>query len=64
MKEFIKHFNRESSGIWTCISKAEFNGPTGRIQVAVGSVLRRGMNFMGVDLAKKLEEQYKKNRKG
>jgi len=64
MQEFIKHFNRESSGIWTCISKADFNGPNGRIQVTVGSRFMRGTNFMGVDLAKWLEEQYKKNRKG
>jgi len=46
-------------GAWTCISKAEFIGPTGRIQVAAGSTFTRGTNFMGVDLAEWLEHQLK-----
>jgi hypothetical protein len=61
MQEFIKHFNRDSSGAWTCISTAEFNGPNGRIQVTVGTRFTRGTDFMGVDLAKWLDEQHKKD---
>lgn len=57
MQHFIKHFNREADGAWTCISKAEFNGPNGRIQVSEGSRFTRGTNFMGVDLAQWLDEQ-------
>jgi hypothetical protein len=60
MENFIKHFKREPSGAWTCISDAEFNGPNGRIQVTDGSRFMPGTNFMGVDLAKWLDEQRRK----
>ena len=62
MQGFIKHFIREN-GAWTCVSPAEFNGPNGRIQVAVGSRFTRGTNFMGIDLAEWLDDQYAKDRR-
>jgi len=62
MQNFIKNFNRDRTGAWTCISTAEFDGPNGRIQVSVGSRFVRGTNFMGFDLAEWLDEQHKKDR--
>jgi hypothetical protein len=58
MKTFMKSFHRHADGSWECISPAEFNGPSGRIQVAEGSRFTPGTNFMGVDLALLLEEQW------
>jgi hypothetical protein len=60
MQEFIKNFTRDSSGAWICITKAEFKGPNGRIQVAVGSRFTRGTNFMGVDLAEWLDQELRR----
>lgn len=36
---------------------AELDGPNGRIQVPEGTIYRRGMKFMGVELAKWLDER-------
>jgi len=63
VKDFIKHFVRDPNGTWTCVSPAELDGPSGRIQVTAGSRFAPGTTFMGVDLAKWLEEQRKKDRK-
>jgi hypothetical protein len=58
METFIKSFRRHPDGCWECVSPAEFNGPTGRIQVAKGSRFMPGTSFMGVDLAVLLEKQW------
>lgn len=51
-----QHFTRDASGRWTCIKRAVFDLPTGRIEVARGTRLVRGTKFMGVDLARYLDE--------
>jgi hypothetical protein len=40
------------------VEPATLNGPNGRIQVPIGSTYRRGMMFMGIELAKWLDEQF------
>jgi len=57
MDDFARQFCRNHDGSWTCVSPAEFNGPTGRIQVAPGSRFYRGTIFMGFDLAAWLDEE-------
>jgi len=57
MDDFASHFCRNHDGSWTCMSAVEFNGPSGRIQVAPGSRFYRGTNFMGFDLAAWLDEE-------
>src|SRR5688572_15072882 len=57
MDEFASHFCQNHDGSWTCMSAGEFNGPTGRIQVAPGSRFYRGTIFMGFDLAAWLDEE-------
>jgi len=61
MQNFIKLFVRVAPGMWICVRDGEFNGPLGRVQVTVGSAFTRGTNFMGVDLAEWLDEQYAKS---
>ena len=58
MQNFMKLFVRLCPDVWICVRDGELNGPDGRIQVTVGSQFTRGTNFMGVDLAKMLEEEY------
>ena len=61
MKDFIRHFVRIEPGKWTCVRDGEFQGPNGRIQVTIGSTFAKGTNFMGIDMAELLEEQYEQN---
>lgn len=63
MEKFIKHFQREGPGVWTCIAPATLELPAGRIQVAVGTCLTRGTTFMNVEIARLLDEQYERMRK-
>jgi len=53
-----KHFVRIEAGKWTCVRSGEFQSPTGRIQVAVGTTFTRGTMFMGYDIARALDEHY------
>jgi hypothetical protein len=62
MQNFIKHFSREGCGVWVCIEPATVDLPSGRIQVTPGSRFTRGTMFMGVELAKLLEEEHEKHR--
>ena len=57
MHNFLKYFVRDWTGAWTCIAPVTFDGPQGRIQVTAGSRFAPGTIFMGVDLAKWLDEQ-------
>jgi len=58
MQNFIKHFVREAPGVWSCVESAELFLPEGRIQVTPGTRFTRGTKFMGVEVAKLLEDQY------
>ena len=57
MQNFAKSFVRDEDGGWRCIAPATLDLPTGRIQVAVGTRFTPGTHFMGVDLARLLEER-------
>lgn len=63
MEKLIEHFVRLEPGKWTCVRSAEFNAPNGRIRVAIGSTFTRGTDFMGVDLAELLDEQYEQDQR-
>ena len=60
MEQFIKHFVRSAPGVWTCVSPASLELPGGRIQVTAGSTFTLGTKFMGVELARLLEEHYQR----
>lgn len=61
MGNFIKHFVRDSGGVWRCIRAATLELPSGRIQVTPGSVFTRGTMFMNVELARLLDEHYEQH---
>lgn len=62
MQEFIKHFVRTPAGEWVCVSPAELHTPQGRVQVASGTRIRPGMMFMGLEIARMLDEQEARDR--
>lgn len=57
MKDFLKAFRRNADGSWTCIEPYTLYRPSGRIQFAPGATFVRGRMFMGVDVAKLLDEE-------
>jgi hypothetical protein len=59
MEEFIKHFVRERPGVWVCVAPATWEGPP-RVQVTPGTKFTVGTPFMGVDLAQRLEQHYRR----
>jgi hypothetical protein len=61
MHDFIKNFVRTPDGGWLCVELAELKTPQGRIQVAPGTRFERGTIFMGVELARMLDEQAEKD---
>ena len=57
MQRFRLNFVRESEGAWRCASPTTLLLPNGhKIEVAPGTVLTRGTSFMGVELARLLDE--------
>ena len=52
-----KSFVREQDGAWRCVEAAELDLSSGRIQIAVGARFTPGTRFMGVDIARLLEEK-------
>lgn len=58
MQEFARRFVREHNGAWRCVEPAELELPGGRIQVTVGTRFALGTSFMGVDVARLLEEHH------
>jgi hypothetical protein len=59
MKNFIRGFQRNPDGSWTCIATATLDGPQGRIQVTTGSTFAPRTVFMNVDICKWLDEAAK-----
>ena len=60
MEDFIRYFIRLRHGLWECTAAAEYSSLTGRIQVTRGSRFARGTAFMGLDLARLLDEQHER----
>jgi len=56
VQNFVRSFVREQDGSWICVQAATLELPAGRIQVAVGTRFTPGTRFMGVDLARLLED--------
>ena len=57
MQDVIKHFARTPAGEWVCVATVELQTPDGRVQVTTGTRFRRGMLFMGLEIARMLDEQ-------
>jgi hypothetical protein len=56
MENISRYFLRDRHGAWICVERAELQTPSGRVQVTPGSRFMPGTTFMGVDLAKWLDE--------
>jgi hypothetical protein len=56
----MKHFVRTPDGDWLCTMPAELQTAQGRIQVTTGTRISRGKLFMGLELARILDEQAEK----
>ena len=50
-------FWRNEDGSWICIDPVTIDHPKGRVQVSPGTTVTPGIPFMGIDLAKWLEQQ-------
>jgi hypothetical protein len=55
-------FWRNEDGSWICIDPVTLDHPKGRVQVASGMTLLPGHLYMGIDLARWLDEQLAKHR--
>lgn len=62
MEKFLNNFMRKGDGIWECKHSTELKLPQGRIQVAPGTVLTKGTEFMGIDLVEMLEAAHRRAR--
>jgi hypothetical protein len=62
VQNVTKSFVREKDGAWLCVEPAELKLDGGRIQVAVGTRFIRGTPYMGVDVARLLDEHYERIR--
>jgi hypothetical protein len=61
VSDFIKAFVRDPDGSWTCVAPATWEGPP-RVQVTIGLRFMPGTFFMGLDLARLLDEQHERDR--
>ena len=62
MDTFIKHFRREGPGDWVCVEPATLELAQGRVQVAPGTRVTAGTKFMNIELARLLDEEYRRTR--
>ena len=53
---FCDAFCRLPDGSWRCIQCTEWVSPLGHIQVNEGTVFTQGTSFMGLDMAKLLDD--------
>jgi hypothetical protein len=53
-------FWRNEDGSWICIDPITIDHPRGRMQFSPGTTLTPGVPFMGIDMAKWLDEQLKR----
>jgi len=64
MRRFRTNFIREQEGVWRCSSPTTLLLPNGhKIEVAPGTVLTRGTSFMGVELARLLDDVHGRDSK-
>ena len=62
MQQFIRHFRREGAGVWVCEEPATLELPQGRVQAAPGTRFVIGKKFMNVDIARLLDDEYRRQR--
>jgi hypothetical protein len=54
--EFLNSFRRQPNGVWACTKPIKVDGPNSPITIDQGASFRPGALFMGINLAKELEQ--------
>jgi len=60
--QFLNRFHRQSNGEWACTKPIKVNGPSGPVLIDEGTSFSPGALFMGLDLAKELDQMAEKHR--
>jgi hypothetical protein len=60
--QFLSRFQRQPNGGWACTMPIKINGPSGPIMIDEGRTFSPGALFMGLDLAKELDQMAAKHR--
>jgi hypothetical protein len=60
--QFLDRFHRRPNGEWACTKPINVNGPTGLVMIEKGTSFRPGALFLGLDLAKELDQMAEKHR--
>lgn len=59
--EFLNRFQRSPNGIWACKKPINVNGPNGLVIIGQGARFGPGTWFLGLDLAKELDQMAAKH---
>ena len=62
--EFLNRFQRQPNGVWACTKPIKIDGPNGPMIIGQGASFGPGASFMGLDLAKELDQMAAKHRLG
>ena len=60
--EFLNRFLRQPNGVWACTKPIKIDSPKGPIIIGQGASFGPGALFMGLDLAKELDQMAAKHR--
>ena len=61
-EEFLKRFQRQPDGAWACVKALKIAGPNEPVTIGQGTRFGPGALFMGLDLAKELDQMAAKQR--
>jgi hypothetical protein len=59
--EFLTRFQRGPNGVWACTKPIKIEGPNGPIIIGQGASFKPGASFLGLDLAKELDQMAAKH---
>ena len=60
--EFLNRFQRQPNGAWSCTKPIKVDGPSGPVIIGQGMSFGPGALFMGLNLAKELDQMATKQR--
>ena len=60
--EFLNRFKRQPNGVWACTKPIKIDGPNGPVIIGQGASFEPGALFMGLDLAKELDQMANNHR--
>jgi hypothetical protein len=60
--QFLDRFQRHPNGAWACTKPINVNSPSGPVVIHEGATFVPGALFLGLDLAKELDQMAAKHR--